>query len=167
MSIGRNFFNHPSLPQPNHRADADCMDSTDTSLPSGLPNALTIDGVLITNGMRVLFTNLASGNNQVYKAVFELDAPAPVQWVAQVDAGHGGPAPLSCDMIHIASGTANGGRLLVYDSTWQDADMMVEGKLQVNDSAAASTPGSVVKKMPVYDENGNLLGYLPIYSSIS
>ena len=164
MSIGKNFLNMPSLPQPNRRADCDLMDTSDTSLPSGNP---TIDGVLVLNGMRVLFSNLTSGNNEVYKAVFALDVSGPVSWVAQTDAGHGGPAPLAADCMHIKSGSANAGRLLVYDNGWNDMDLMVEGKLAVNNSAAGSTLGSVVKKIPAYDTNGNLLGYLPVYSSIT
>ncbi len=31
----------------------------------------------------------------------------------------------------------------------------------------ATTPGSVVKKLPIYDDAGTLLGYLPVYSAIT
>jgi hypothetical protein len=39
--------------------------------------------------------------------------------------------------------------------------------LQVAGSSAATTPGSVVKKLPIYDTAGTLLGYLPIYGTIT
>lgn len=37
----------------------------------------------------------------------------------------------------------------------------------VGNSAAATTPGTVVKKMEVFDASGNSLGFVPIYSSIT
>lgn len=37
----------------------------------------------------------------------------------------------------------------------------------IGNSAAATTPGSVTKKLEVYDQGGTLLGYIPVYSSIS
>lgn len=37
----------------------------------------------------------------------------------------------------------------------------------VGNSASATTPGSVVKKIQVFDTAGNSLGYLPVYSSIT
>lgn len=37
----------------------------------------------------------------------------------------------------------------------------------VGNSAAATTPGAVVKKMQVFDTSGNSLGYVPIYDAIT
>lgn len=37
----------------------------------------------------------------------------------------------------------------------------------VGNSASATTPGSVVKKIEVFDNSGNSLGYLPVYSAIT
>lgn len=39
--------------------------------------------------------------------------------------------------------------------------------LLVGGSAAATTLGSVVKRVPIYNSTGTLLGYLPIYNSIT
>jgi hypothetical protein len=39
--------------------------------------------------------------------------------------------------------------------------------LRVGNSAAATTPGSVVKKIQVFDEHGVSLGYLPVYNGIT
>lgn len=39
--------------------------------------------------------------------------------------------------------------------------------LGVANSAAATTPGTVVKKIPIYDASGNLLGYIPVYDAIT
>jgi hypothetical protein len=41
------------------------------------------------------------------------------------------------------------------------------GGIGVGNAVAASSPGSVVKKMEVFDANGNSLGFVPIYSSIT
>jgi hypothetical protein len=40
-------------------------------------------------------------------------------------------------------------------------------KLQSSNSVAASSVATVVKAHPIYDSSGNLLGYIPIYSSYS
>lgn len=41
------------------------------------------------------------------------------------------------------------------------------GKLAVTNSAAATTPGSCVKKIEVFDGSGASLGFVPVYSSIA
>ena len=41
------------------------------------------------------------------------------------------------------------------------------GKLAVGNAAAATTPGSVVKKIEVFDAAGASLGFVPVYSSIT
>lgn len=45
--------------------------------------------------------------------------------------------------------------------------ILAAGGLGVGNSAAATTPGSVVKKMQVFDASGTSLGFVPIYSSIT
>ncbi|MBK9617247.1 MAG: hypothetical protein IPO35_17760 [Uliginosibacterium sp.] len=39
--------------------------------------------------------------------------------------------------------------------------------INVSATTAATTPGNVVKKVPVWDEAGNVLGYVPIYDGIT
>lgn len=48
-----------------------------------------------------------------------------------------------------------------------DGIMAAVGGLGVGNSAAATTPGSVVKKVQIFDASGASLGYIPIYSSIA
>jgi len=45
--------------------------------------------------------------------------------------------------------------------------LIAQGGIGVGNYAAATTPGSVVKKIQVFDEFGNSLGYVPVYSSIT
>lgn len=42
-----------------------------------------------------------------------------------------------------------------------------DGDIRTARSEAGSTLGSVVKKLPIYDAAGNLLGYIPIYDAIT
>jgi len=78
------------------------------------------------------------------------------------------------------SGDHDGGGVLVYGGakhgSGDDGDVFLlwsgsagRGKLRVgNTIASASGPvGSVVAKLPVYDETGSLVGYLPLYDSIT
>lgn len=41
------------------------------------------------------------------------------------------------------------------------------GIIRTNQTAAATTPGSVTHKMPIYDTSGTLVGYIPIYNAIT
>ena len=42
-----------------------------------------------------------------------------------------------------------------------------DGNIRTSCTAAATTPGSVVRRLPIYDAAGTLLGYIPIYDSIA
>ncbi len=46
-------------------------------------------------------------------------------------------------------------------------DRLEVGSLGVSNSEAGNTPGNVVKKIEVFDDAGNSLGYLAVYDSIS
>jgi len=41
------------------------------------------------------------------------------------------------------------------------------GAIGTNQTSAATTPGSVVAKMPIYDAAGALVGYIPVYDTIT
>lgn len=41
------------------------------------------------------------------------------------------------------------------------------GSLGVGNAVAAATPGSIAKKIEVFDVNGVSLGYVPVYNSIT
>jgi hypothetical protein len=45
--------------------------------------------------------------------------------------------------------------------------LLATGGLAVANAAAATTPGTVVKKMQVFDANGVSLGYVPVYDAIT
>jgi hypothetical protein len=50
-------------------------DTIDTTLPATLP--VTIDSTTVSNGNTVVFTNLSSGNNEVYEAIITGAGPTP------------------------------------------------------------------------------------------
>jgi len=52
-------------------------------------------------------------------------------------------------------------------STLLGQKLIARGGLGIGNSAAATTPGSVVKKMEVFSETGASLGFIPIYNSIT
>lgn len=54
-------------------------DPVDTILPTSAP--YTIDGVTVTTGMLVLFSNLSTGNNEVYKATV---SGSSISWTPQL-----------------------------------------------------------------------------------
>jgi hypothetical protein len=40
-------------------------------------------------------------------------------------------------------------------------------RVRVEDLEAATTPGSVTHRLPVYDEDGVLIGYIALYDDIT
>jgi hypothetical protein len=52
-------------------------------------------------------------------------------------------------------------------STLRGQKLITHGGLGVGNSVAATTPGSVVKKVQIFDETGASLGYIPVYSAIT
>lgn len=77
----------------------DLYNPISTTLPTG--PSVTIDGVVITNGMTVLFSNLSSGNNRIYKVS---GVGTSLSWVAQADWANGLDAATS-DRVDINFGT--------------------------------------------------------------
>jgi hypothetical protein len=58
-----------------------------------------------------------------------------------------------------------GDRTAFYD--FRAAKVLAKNGIGVGNAVAATTPGAIVKKMQVFDENGNAIGFVPVYSSIS
>jgi hypothetical protein len=52
-------------------------------------------------------------------------------------------------------------------STIRDQKLIARGGIGVGNSVAATTPGSVTKKMEIFDQTGASLGFVPIYSTIT
>lgn len=75
-------------------------DPLDTTLPSGA--SATIDGVSVTNGMYVLFSNLSSGNNKVYKAS---GVGTSISWALQ-NVYPNGASPQTGDRVLAEQGSA-------------------------------------------------------------
>jgi hypothetical protein len=124
----------------------DCMaqDSSSTSLPSPSPTAFTVDGVLLTNKARVLYTALTASqepNNWVYQMVESFSSGSLMYYMTPATDGRnpnsngaqvispsgaplavGGSAPEALDFLYIEQGSSNGAKLLVYTgSAWTNS----------------------------------------------
>lgn len=89
----------------------DLYDPLSTSLPTG--STATFDGVSIANNQLVLFSNLASGNNQVYKAT---GVGSSIVWTPII-AFSGGLTPLLADQVLITKGTGFKLQTAIFDGT--------------------------------------------------
>ena len=79
--------------------------------------------------------------------------------------------------IPVADGLMEGtAQMVLAGPTWQAAAgsisvppnaLLVAGSLGVDNAVSATTPGSVVKKIQVFDREGNSLGFVPVYSTIT
>ena len=85
------------------RLEAAALDDASTALPVSAP--FVVDGYTVLNNDRVLFTNLATGNNQVYVATV---AGASISWVAANDNNRTSPVAAVGDTLVIDNGTAHG-----------------------------------------------------------
>jgi hypothetical protein len=122
-------------------------DPVDTSLPSSAPT--TIDGVVVTTGMTVLFSNLSTGNNEVYLATV---SGSSISWVAQ-SIFPNGIVPLSGDTVIFTQGTAFADQVAVFNGTsWQvnnpvryfnGANYFEQSALITSTLADATTNGTV------------------------
>ena len=45
--------------------------------------------------------------------------------------------------------------------------VLAYGGIGVGNSVSATTPGNVIKKMEVFDQFGNSIGFVPIYNKIT
>lgn len=88
----------------------DIVDRTSVTLPTTVPTS--IDGILIATDARVLFTNLSSNNNRVYKA----SVSGTISWSAEPDFG-GLPDPTSGDVVRVKSGTVYKLAQFLFDGT--------------------------------------------------
>jgi hypothetical protein len=86
-------------------------DPVDTSLPTG---TITVDGVSVTAGMLVLFSNLGSGNNEVYQA--NGTGTTITGWTAQYTF-NGEQAPATGNLVIITQGTAFANQIGEFNGT--------------------------------------------------
>ena len=121
-SFNQAIFGSPDCGQMNYRPAVTARDNSSTTLPTG--PTVTADGVTIANYQRVLFTNLTTGNNNVYLATGIGDPVNGVQWHLQLDGpgSPGGPtaaAPAVLDTIYVQEGTTYSQLLLGWTgSAW-------------------------------------------------
>lgn len=92
-------------------ARVDLYDPVSTTLPSGA--SATIDGVSLTNGMLVLFSNLSVDANRIYKAA---GVGTSITWTAQSSWSTGLDPVLSDDVI-VMRGTAFGLQRGIFDGS--------------------------------------------------
>lgn len=87
------------------------LDPISTSLPSG--TSVTIDGISGVNGDLVLFTNLSSGNNIVYKLG---GVGVSLTWTPEL-LFNGSSSPSNGDSVRVLKGNAFAQQLAVFDGT--------------------------------------------------
>lgn len=90
---------------------ADYYDPTTTTLPTGV--SYVSDGVAVVNGNQVLFSNLSSGNNEIYQVS---GVGTSLAWTAQ-RSFNGQFAPTDGDSVRILSGVAFADRLGEFNGT--------------------------------------------------
>lgn len=69
----------------------------------------------------------------------------------------------SPDVNKLSFSTNGTERLRVND----DGKVLITGSLGVGNSVSATTPGTVVKKIEVFDASGTSLGFIPVYNAIT
>jgi hypothetical protein len=99
-----------------------------------------------SSGRQLLQAFVGTGANPL----FNLGIGGVFQW------GAGGASPVDTDMFRLSPGTLKTGGMFI-----------AGGGIGVGNSAAATTPGAVVKKIQVFDATGASIGFLPVYSSIT
>ena len=94
------------------RPATDLMDSVHTTKPA--TTATQIDSVTVLDQYRVLFTNLTTGNNEVYLASVTGSA---ITWTLQTDGQSGTGTPQKGDSLDVEFGTIWGGSAQNFNGT--------------------------------------------------
>lgn len=118
--ISIRIFNNPDIGGYYHRKAVNILDSVTTSLPSG--TTITLDGYQITDGDRVLFTNLSDSslNGRVYEADI-VDKKLIFKLARDGRASNGDT--LDGDTLYVYFGSHKG-ELWTYDGgTWVQLDV--------------------------------------------
>ncbi len=92
---------------------ADLYDPITTVLPTG--SVPTIDGELLQDQDTVLFTNLNTNNNRVYRAT--ITAGPTISWFAESDFIGGSPTPTPGEQVTILSGNSFANQKVSYTAT--------------------------------------------------
>lgn len=81
--------------------------------------------------------------------------------------GTAGYRALNVDVTEAATGSGRKLLLRLARGGSEKFNIDRDGQIQTANAAAATTPGSVVKKLEIFDAAGASLGFIPIYDSIS
>lgn len=87
-------------------------DPVNTTLPTG--SSVIVDGVTLVNGDMVLYTNLLSGNNQVYKVS---GVGTSIAWTAVRAFENGAYTPADGDRVIVKTGTIFGDQTAIWDGS--------------------------------------------------
>ena len=118
-------------------------------------NALRILDTVVMDGQATTYINQSSGVVVVgVKQSGDSNYRLALWSNTYIQAGPGN-ASLDCTLYRRAP------------NTWNTPHRLEVGTLGVGNSAAGSTLGNVVKKIEVFDDAGNSLGFLAVYDSIS
>jgi hypothetical protein len=61
----------------------------------------------------------------------------------------------------------NGGGLSITENSDLAFRVGMNGQIITNQTTSATTLGSVARRMPIYNTSGGLIGYIPVYDSIT
>lgn len=100
--------------------EVDLHDVYSTTLPTG--TGANIDGVNLVDGMKVLFSNLVSGNNEVYQVS---GVGTSLSWTAQNMFDMGSTSPQNGATILVLQGTAYHDQIGIFNETyWSFGDIV-------------------------------------------
>lgn len=131
---------------------------------AGIQMAIAGDRIDFPNGQ--IFVGGTGANSDI--AMLETSG-----WSGRLTFLDGDDTTLLC---YIQKDTDNALRFRTYDTVGETAyitkissggKLLVPSGIGVGNSAAATTPGSVTKKIQVFDASGNSLGYIAVYNAIT
>jgi hypothetical protein len=107
-----------------------------------------------------LTANNATVNNQITAPTVRVGVAGDANLVVR-----GSPGPL----LTVQAEAGDGMALEVKDSGGPERTfaVMSTGELRTNQTDPATTLGSVTKRLPIYNPDGTLLGYIPVYNTIT
>ena len=118
------------------REEAHARDNISTTLPDTAP--LTIDGYSVSSNDRILFTNLTSGNDEVYVATI---TGTTVTWAAANDLARTNPNAVLGDTIIVDNGTVYGLAGYTFNGT---AWVQFNGGTQVTPGVGINKSGNTI-----------------------
>ena len=137
--------------------NATWWDATDFPDPSDDPNreivrvtAISTDTLTVTRGQEGTSAFTHDTEGKVYRLIAGLTAKV-----------------INDEMLNMSR---DGDDVFIIENgilTIQSPTVAIIGHLGNNQLAGASSLGSVISKLPIYDDLGDLVGYIPVYNSIT